>query len=427
MLKTLLSLLAVLGFVAASDGQSLAEANQLALSHARASQVLAQADLADLAVDHSYTDETLGVTYVYLQQRIGQIPVEGAVASLAIKGGRVFSFRQNFVAGLAERTTGVVVRVDDRQAVQAAATSVGYVGALKLRPVNEGVLAKGRRRFEAVQAFVSSPILVADVFALDDVSGELRRAITVDLDQRRGDYMHVTIDAATGAVLKAESYTHHCQFETGFGGRATTAVSPEGPWVPTDEAFCEGAAYAKTESPAAANAYDFFTTAARDGSSYRVYAWPAESPTHGPQTLVTSPADSLASPFGWHDTDGKPGAGIHDHARQQRPRLPRRPSTATAPRRPTPSRTAGRTSSSTSPMTTRRSRSRSPRPRRSTSSTPSTSCTTSPSTTASPRRRATFSRPTTPGRAAAGITSLPQSQDGSLTNTTAQRTRRWVP
>ncbi len=293
MLKALLSLLAVLGFIAASDGQSLAEANQLALSHARASQVLAQADLADLGVDHSYTDEKLGVTYVYLQQRIGQVPVEGAVASLAIKGGEVFSFRQNFVAGLAVRTTSVVARVDDRQAVQAAATSVGYDGALKLRPVNAGVLARGQRHFEAAESFVSSPILVADVFALDDVSGELRRAITVDLDQRRGDYMHVTIDAATGAVLKTESYSHHCQFETGFGGH---------------DALCEGAAYAKTESPAAANAYDFFTTAARDGSSYRVYAWPAESPTHGPQTLVTSPADSLASPFGWHDTDGKPGA-----------------------------------------------------------------------------------------------------------------------
>ncbi len=40
--------------------------------------------------------------------------------------------------------------------------------------------------------------------------------------------------------------------------------------------------------------------------SYRVY--PVESPNHGPRQLLTDPADPVASPFGWHDTDGAPGA-----------------------------------------------------------------------------------------------------------------------
>lgn len=42
--------------------------------------------------------------------------------------------------------------------------------------------------------------------------------------------------------------------------------------------------------------------------TYRVYAHPIESPDHGERTLVTAPHDPLASPFGWHDTDGVPGA-----------------------------------------------------------------------------------------------------------------------
>lgn len=48
---------------------------------------------------------------------------------------------------------------------------------------------------------------------------------------------------------------------------------------------------------------------------YRVYAQPVESPTHtsplppsDARTLVANPANSLASPFGWHDTNGAAGA-----------------------------------------------------------------------------------------------------------------------
>jgi hypothetical protein len=35
---------------------------------------------------------------------------------------------------------------------------------------------------------------------------------------------------------------------------------------------------------------------------------PLESPNHGERSLVTHPADAIASPFGWHDWDGQPGA-----------------------------------------------------------------------------------------------------------------------
>ncbi len=38
------------------------------------------------------------------------------------------------------------------------------------------------------------------------------------------------------------------------------------------------------------------------GGSYRVVAWPAESPSHGEFDLVAKPADLTASQLGWHDT-----------------------------------------------------------------------------------------------------------------------------
>lgn len=54
--------------------------------------------------------------------------------------------------------------------------------------------------------------------------------------------------------------------------------------------------------------------------SYLVYPAPVESPTHSVspppgdgREIVLDPADTIASPFGWHDTDGLPGAEFTFH------------------------------------------------------------------------------------------------------------------
>ena len=44
-----------------------------------------------------------------------------------------------------------------------------------------------------------------------------------------------------------------------------------------------------------------------DGASYGVIKLPNESPIDGPFEIVVNPADPIASPFGWHDTDGNIG------------------------------------------------------------------------------------------------------------------------
>ena len=50
-------------------------------------------------------------------------------------------------------------------------------------------------------------------------------------------------------------------------------------------------------------------------ATYNVFPLPAESPDHGMQTLVINPADEVASPLGWHDTDVRTGIGSSTHTR----------------------------------------------------------------------------------------------------------------
>lgn len=63
---------------------------------------------------------------------------------------------------------------------------------------------------------------------------------------------------------------------------------------------------AKTET---CDALPSLTAGLSDGPAPagNVFGLPFESPSDGARALVTNPADALASPFGWHDTNGAAG------------------------------------------------------------------------------------------------------------------------
>lgn len=52
----------------------------------------------------------------------------------------------------------------------------------------------------------------------------------------------------------------------------------------------------------------FFGITSAFSASYRAFAPPVASPDHGDRLLLADPHDPVASPFGWHDTNGAPGA-----------------------------------------------------------------------------------------------------------------------
>src|ERR671918_220990 len=110
-------------------------------------------------------------------------------------------------------------------------------------------------------------------------TGGLRLAWQLVIDDSSDDHLwNATVDAQTGELLATDDWTdRHTPAEL-----ATTLGRAE------------------TAAPAASQAVD-------DGSSYRVFALPKESPNDGGRSLVATPADDVASPFGWHDTDGAPG------------------------------------------------------------------------------------------------------------------------
>src|SRR5690606_19095791 len=99
----------------------------------------------------------------------------------------------------------------------------------------------------------------------------------------------VRVDAIDGIILEKHDWTVSCHFGTCNHPRQE----------PNRFDFnCRNALAEKPNQIAATPATD----------EYTVFAIPVESPGHGSRSLLVGPANTTASPFGWHDTNGAAGA-----------------------------------------------------------------------------------------------------------------------
>jgi hypothetical protein len=257
---------------------------EIALGHLAAQRQalgLSEADIVDVAVtDHSTSGHT-GVAHVYLRQRYQGIDVYGAVANANVApDGRVLSFHADFVAGLAAAVDRTAPALGPAAAAEAAAAALGLAVLTPLQvleerggPAQETVLSDGGIALAPIAAkLVYQPV----------GAGAVRLAWDLAIEEASGrHWWSVRVDAETGALLSQDDFTDHDDFASPAGSAPARA------------------ARATTAAAAASVA---------DGASYRVFAIPVESPSHGPRTLVEEPADATASPFGWHDTNAAAGA-----------------------------------------------------------------------------------------------------------------------
>ena len=96
-----------------------------------------------------------------------------------------------------------------------------------------------------------------------------------------GNWYNYYVDAVDGSLLERENWTLSCE---------------------VDEMRTHNS-YATFPTPAVSEMESEIV----DGSGYRVFEFPVESPSHGGRSLVFEPADPIASPYGWHDTNGIEG------------------------------------------------------------------------------------------------------------------------
>ncbi|KAA9333488.1 T9SS type A sorting domain-containing protein [Hymenobacter busanensis] len=261
-----------------------------ALEHLQAQRTkfgLSEADLLNPAVTSQYTDAHNGITHVYLRQRVLGIEVYNAVADVHLdRNGRVAGAHSSFVANANTAVRTAAPGLTAEQAVAATAQALNLPQPTGLQRQGEGSVTAGIRFNDGG---ISLEPIKAKLMYLPRPDGTLALTWDVEIYPKRADhYWSARVDAQTGALLDQYDYIVHEPASFAHIGKrmadalgATQVLTPATPQNP--------------QRPNAPN-------------SYNVFAMPLESPLHGAQTIVTDPANSVASPFGWHDTNGTAGA-----------------------------------------------------------------------------------------------------------------------
>ncbi len=244
-------------------------------------------DLTGLKVRDEYTDSHNGVTHVYHRQQIDGIEVVDAdLGTHLTRDGEVITVSSSLVKGLrgdADRGTAAL------SPAQAAAAAAAYVDLAVTEPLEVQQTVDGPQRETTLSTggIASEPIAARLVYqpVADD---RVRLAWNIDIAEASGEHWwNISVDAETGAILSGDDYVDHDNW---------------------DNIVPDTKRNASLASIAGARALRPTTEAVvADGSAYNVFAQPLGDPNDGPQSLVLTPAEGTASPFGWHDTNGAAG------------------------------------------------------------------------------------------------------------------------
>ncbi|MEM7105143.1 MAG: M36 family metallopeptidase [Bacteroidota bacterium] len=270
-------------------GQSNAESAALVFLQQQSEKLgLSENDIADVIVTDNYSSRHNGVTHVYLKQRFQGIIIERAVVNVNLNGQyNLISLHNRFHNDLTGKINAVSPQLNANQALQKAISHLGFIIAQpeiieqKADPSQYTLFAKDQVSLSDIPVY-----LVYEPMA----NGQLILVWAVDIyTTNAAHFWNMKIDAQTGELITNKDLVVHCNFQS---------VDHQH----EHEALIGKAKQKLAFSPAHLNKNEsgFF--------DYLVYPLPVESPNHGDREVVNDPSHPIASPWGWHDTDGIFGA-----------------------------------------------------------------------------------------------------------------------
>ena len=253
------------------------------LSEHKTSWNLTDADIRNWVISDLYSNEKTGIIYLYVHQQVNNINIFNAVSSVSIKDGKIASFAKRLYADAIGKANSNLPSNSEIFAIQKTAEHLG----LKMREEPKIIYTNKSSN----KKYYSSPSLSKEKIRVEliyqPVKKTLRLAWNVNVHLIDGSHWwNVRVDAVTGVVLGKNDWTTSCNFDGADPASYTTAASSQ------------------DQVPNTANVVNASSVV----PSYRVYPLPFESPLSGSSSLISNPSDSIASPFGWHDTNGLTGA-----------------------------------------------------------------------------------------------------------------------
>lgn len=267
-----------------SFGQDFTASVNSYLQKYQADSSLKQNDVTDVSIATQSYSKSLNAYNVYVEQNYQGIKVYNSVSPFVVKNGEVVSAKVSFVENLSAKANSTTPSVSALAAISKAANSLGIdsptgLSLLKTLDNNAYVFSKGGISLENI------PVQL--VYQNIDEGKSLKLAWDLNIYLLDGShYYSVRVDALTGEILTTDDWVVSC--DLGDGAHS----------------------HAGGESilfPSVTNSQSQMINTAVATPSYRVFPIPLVGPNEGMDQLVSDPSEAIASPYGWHDTNGIAG------------------------------------------------------------------------------------------------------------------------
>lgn len=250
---------------------------------------LLQDDIKDVAVSDNVFTSSNGMSNIYFVQRYQGIEIYNAIMNFSITNdGRVVYVGNRFVRNIATKVNSTKAQIGADEAIMYAVAKLG--GNMLLKPRLKE--SKSDKSFVFEKGSIANSDIAVKLRYQTMKDGSLKLAWDIALDLKGGkDYWSIRIDALTGNIIDKQSFTVHCSLPRNNYTHTEACGNHE---IYFPELLNTEQAQKKASTLLLAN-------------QYNVFPFPLESPTQGNRKILNNPADPVASPFGWHDTNGVSG------------------------------------------------------------------------------------------------------------------------
>lgn len=241
---------------------------------------LSRQDVADWFVESEASSSTTNINNYYVKQRYKGIEIFNAVTNFSVKNGEVINVGNRFVGDVAAKVNTLTPSLS---------VTDGFLKAqsyLKVPAFSTQIATKiSDKEYKLTNGALTEDLVSAELVFQQMEDNSLRLAW--DYTFYTPDYKHlwsVRIDALSGKMLENFDLVLSCNFGDANHKEHNHSVNF------SRQVYKDASTLADIQS-----------------GSYRVFPYNVESPNHGNRELLVSPHNTLASPYGWHDTNGVAG------------------------------------------------------------------------------------------------------------------------
>ena len=261
------------GSVDAQDFKSLIQ------NHLSSKNTFMKADLKNFEIINHDFSKSMKSDVVKIQQSYQGIPVYNAVGTALVKDQKISFFNDSFAKNYANAS----------QPTEAGSSKSVFAN------VAQNLGLKNSTSYQVIgikDADLDVPFVKSRLIYFQTENNDLRLCHEYIFEEKgTSNYWDILADARTGEILSKVNLTLSCTFNHDAYSHDYASHTPEG----FSSDFAQSA-----KADAALAPLD---------ASYRVFALPVESPSHGGRSLVSNPWYTDASPEGWHTIPGGTFAG----------------------------------------------------------------------------------------------------------------------